>query len=306
MGSGVSQDNAENRIYKILGDQILAAGSRIEAASYINMIPISIVSLVAIGFVAVILINYILTLIKLYFVLNIGVLAVALGGCSINNSYTMNYLKECFSYALQILALIMIISTIETYYTNFIGVQGSESSLLTTILFAVVTAIFAVLFQSVPQAVASLVGGSASGGISPISAGKTAAVATAGAECNAPHREFHKRVAKGRSPLPSLSSCMDNQTASNSTLSSKEGIAAFIPKHKVQDQCIEYKTTYTSTGPKHVCAEYNYKWIEDSYIRAAVCIHGERGTTTPKGCTKTVKWVEVLDNNEKVGSTYYW
>ena len=127
-----------------------------------------------------------------------------------------------------------------------------------------------------------------------------------GAECNAPHREFHKRVAKGSSPLPSLSSCMDNQTASNSTLSSKEGIAAFIPKHKVQDQCIEYKTTYTSTGPKHVCAEYNYKWIEDSYIRAAVCIHGERGTTTPKGCTKTVNWVEVLDNNEKVGSTYYW
>lgn len=98
MGSGVSQDNAENRIYKILGDQILAAGSRIEAASYINMIPISIVSLITIGFAAVILINYILTLIKLYFVLNIGVLAVALGGCSINNSYAMNYLKECFSY----------------------------------------------------------------------------------------------------------------------------------------------------------------------------------------------------------------
>ena len=129
-----------------------------------------------------------------------------------------------------------------------------------------------------------------------------------GAECQAPHREFHRRVAKGRSPLPSLSSCMDNQTASNSTLSSKEGIAAFIPKHKVRDKCIKYTMTTASIygGPQQICAEYSYRWVEDSYIRGAVCIHGERGTTTPKGCTKTVNWVEVLDNNEKVGSTYYW
>ena len=129
-----------------------------------------------------------------------------------------------------------------------------------------------------------------------------------GAECQAPHREFHRRVAKGRSPLPSLSSCMDNQTASNSTLSSKEGIAAFIPKHKVRDKCIKYTMTTASIygGPQQICAEYSYKWVEDSYIRGAVCIHGEHGTTKPKGCTKTVNWVEVLDNNEKVGSTYYW
>ena len=129
-----------------------------------------------------------------------------------------------------------------------------------------------------------------------------------GAECQAPHREFHRRVAKGRSPLPSLSSCMDNQTASNSTLSSKDGVAAFIPKHKVRDKCIKYTMTTASIygGPQQICAEYSYRWVEDSYIRGAVCIHGERGTTTPKGCTKTVNWVEVLDNNEKVGSTYYW
>lgn len=129
-----------------------------------------------------------------------------------------------------------------------------------------------------------------------------------GSECQAPHREFHKRVAKGRSPLPSLSSCMDNQTASNSTLSSKDGVAAFIPKHKVRDKCIKYTMTTASIygGPQQICAEYSYKWVDDSYIRGAVCIHGERGTTTPKGCTKTVKWIEVLNNNEKVGSTYYW
>lgn len=128
-----------------------------------------------------------------------------------------------------------------------------------------------------------------------------------GSECQAPHREFHKRVAKGRSPLPSLSSCMDNQTASNSTLSSKDGVAAFIPKHTVKDKCIKYTMTTSSYGgPQKVCEKYSYKWVEDSYVRGAVCIHGERGTTTPKGCTKTVKWVEVLDNNKKVGSTYYW
>jgi len=128
-----------------------------------------------------------------------------------------------------------------------------------------------------------------------------------GSECQAPHREFHKRVAKGRSPLPSLSSCMDNQTASNSTLSSKDGVAAFIPKHTVKDKCIKYTMTTSSYGgPQKVCEKYSYKWVEDSYVRGAVCIHGELGTTTPKGCTKTVKWVEVLDNNKKVGSTYYW
>ena len=128
-----------------------------------------------------------------------------------------------------------------------------------------------------------------------------------GAECQAPHREFHRRVAKGRSPLPSLSSCMDNQTASNSTLSSKDGVAAFIPKHKVKDKCIKYNMTSSFYGgPIKVCEKYSYKWVEDSYIRGAVCIHAEHGATKPKGCTKTVNWVEVLDNNEKVGSTYYW
>lgn len=128
-----------------------------------------------------------------------------------------------------------------------------------------------------------------------------------GSECQAPHREFHKRVAKGRSPLPSLSSCMDNQTASNSTLSSKDGVAAFIPKHRVKDKCIKYNMTSSFYGgPQKVCEKYSYKWVEDSYIRGAYCIHGAHGTTTPKGCTKTVNWVEVLDNNEKVGSTYYW
>ena len=129
--------------------------------------------------------------------------------------------------------------------------------------------------------------------------------------CSGPHRAMIKRILRHKSALPSFASCSKNANVAiaddNAQISSNEGIAAFIPKHKVKDKCIKYTMTNSSYGgPQQICAEYNYKWVEDSYIRGAYCIHGERGTTTPKGCTKTVNYAEIKINNETFGDPYYF
>lgn len=129
--------------------------------------------------------------------------------------------------------------------------------------------------------------------------------------CSGPHRAMIKRILRHKSALPSFASCSKNANVSvaddNAQISSNEGIAAFIPKHKVKDKCIKYNMTSSFYGgPQQICAEYSYKWVEDSYIRGAYCIHGERGTTTPKGCTKTVNYAEIKINNETFGEPYYF
>ena len=173
--------NPEEDIFNILADQILSAGARIDAASWYDKPTMTIVSVISIAFITIILINYILLMIKMYFVLNIGVLALAIGGCSIHNQYAMNYLKECLSYTLQLITLIIIIKILITYTNEFLPLQNDVSTILACILFTVVTAIFAVLSEQIPNAVGSLIGGSSSSGISPMSATKTAAAATAAA-----------------------------------------------------------------------------------------------------------------------------
>ena len=171
----------EEDIFNILEDQILSAGARIDAASWYDKPTMTIVSIISIAFITIILINYILLMIKMYFVLNIGVLALAIGGCSIHNQYAMNYLKECLSYTLQLITLIILIKILVTYTNEFLPLQNDVSTILACILFTVVTAIFAVLAEQIPNAVGSLIGGSSSSGISPMSAAKTAAAATTAA-----------------------------------------------------------------------------------------------------------------------------
>ena len=171
----------EEDIFNILEDQILSAGARIDAASWYDKPTMTIVSVISIAFITIILINYILLMIKMYFVLNIGVLALAIGGCSIHNQYAMNYLKECLSYTLQLITLIILIKILVTYTNEFLPLQNDVSTILACILFTVVTAIFAVLAEQIPNAVGSLIGGSSSSGISPMSAAKTAAAATTAA-----------------------------------------------------------------------------------------------------------------------------
>ncbi len=185
----------EEDIFNILADQILSAGARIDAASWYDKPTMTIVSVISIAFITIILINYILLMIKMYFVLNIGVLALAIGGCSIHNQYAMNYLKECLSYTLQLITLIILIKVLITYTNEFLPLQNDVSTILACILFTVVTAIFAVLSEQIPNAVGSLIGGSSSSGISPMSAAKTAAAATTAAATainNFRHRNDNK------------------------------------------------------------------------------------------------------------------
>lgn len=167
--------NPESKIMKVLLDLVEQVGAVIEATNWKMKIPVAIVGLSAIALVTIILINYIIILLKMYFVINIGVIAVGLGGCSINNRYAMNYLKEAISYSLQLLAMMMIIVTLSTYIQNFIQnstMAKDVSSLLPCIMLTIVVSIFAVLSISIPNSISQLIDGFGHNSISPIAAAK--------------------------------------------------------------------------------------------------------------------------------------
>lgn len=133
--------------------------------------------------------------------------------------------------------------------------------------------------------------------------------------CNNAKSAFKHRIKHHKSPLPSFRSCVSNATdqllgnnsnSSNDDWYYKNGIAAYVPAHKERDQCLKYTIVYGSTGGLKQCQEWSYKDIPAAHIVGTPCLHGEYGTTTPKGCTRTDSWVEVYNEGTKQGSTYYY
>lgn len=124
--------------------------------------------------------------------------------------------------------------------------------------------------------------------------------------CNAAHRAMHYRVHKNLPPLPPFKACDDKSNNTPSTVTSAEGIAAYIPAHQERDQCIKYTIAYGSTGKIQQCQEWSYKNIPASYVKGTPCVHGPYGTTNPKGCVSTQHYIEVYDNGTQLGDTYYY
>lgn len=143
--------------------------------------------------------------------------------------------------------------------------------------------------------------------------------------CSGPHRAMIKRILRHKSALPSFASCSKNANVTvandNAQITSKEGIAAYIPTYSY---CAKYenKTYYagskeydSSAGiygipqTKTECVEN--KTVNAHYVKDTKCVHAydNQGRTTywnPKNCTKTVNYAEIKINNEIFGEPYYF
>lgn len=130
--------------------------------------------------------------------------------------------------------------------------------------------------------------------------------------CSNAKSRFKKRIRKGKSPLPDFSSCLVSNvkiggTYGASEMSSKDGIAAYIPRHKEKGACIKSEIRYGATGGYQVCTQYEYIELDDSYVKDTPCVRDySRGTTTPANCASTMHYVEILMDNNKLGDTYYY
>lgn len=168
--------NTEDMLIDRLLDTILVVATKVEAAGWIDAIIYTLLGAIIVCLVTVILINFIIILVKMYLVVHVGIIAVALAGCSLTNKYALNYMRECISYALQllsILAICMVLDSImENQFTAHTGKDASE--ILSTITDYFVTiaiiAIFAALSISVPNAIGNLVDSNGSSNLTPIAA----------------------------------------------------------------------------------------------------------------------------------------
>ena len=176
--------NTEDMLIDRLLDTILMVATKVEAAGWLDAIVYTVLGAIVVFLVTVILINFIIILVKMYLVVHVGIIAVALAGCSLTNKYALNYMRECISYALQllsILAICMVLDSImENQFTAHTGKDASE--ILSTITDYFVTiaifAIFAALSITVPNSIGNLVDSNGASSITPIAA--AAAVYKAG------------------------------------------------------------------------------------------------------------------------------
>ena len=176
--------NTEDMLIDRLLDTILMVATKVEAAGWLDAIVYTVLGAIVVCLMTVILINFIIILVKMYLVVHVGIIAVALAGCSLTNKYALNYMRECISYALQllsILAICMVLDSImENQFTAHTGKDASE--ILSTITDYFVTiaifAIFAALSITVPNSIGNLVDSNGASSITPIAA--AAAVYKAG------------------------------------------------------------------------------------------------------------------------------
>lgn len=116
--------------------------------------------------------------------------------------------------------------------------------------------------------------------------------------CGDAKSAFKKRIKKFKPPLPSFSSCLFSgdlpaSTPSNDTdMSAKDGRAAYIP-------------------PRSVCAEYGsyctrYEIVPSQILKNTSCHIDKDRNSTPKYCTRTIRYVETFQNGQQYGETHYF
>ncbi|WP_281546226.1 conjugal transfer protein TraL [Grimontia sp. SpTr1] len=129
--------------------------------------------------------------------------------------------------------------------------------------------------------------------------------------CGDAKSAFKKRIKKLKPPLPSLSSCMvsggvphsNNELAQPSELTAKDGIGAYVPEHTV---CKSWRRRHSEDSDRCVL----WETIPTQVIKDAPCrIEKDDGrvrSRSPKGCTRTVRYVDTYMDGSKYGETYYF
>ena len=128
--------------------------------------------------------------------------------------------------------------------------------------------------------------------------------------CSSAKSAFKKRIKKGKSPLPSLGSCIVSSPipiGDESEMSSQDGIAAYIPEHQ---ECLLWKTRrVNSRRDETYCAQeitVPTKVQRDTTCHISRNRDGETSKSTPAFCTQTIRYVDVYVDGVPIGPTYYF
>lgn len=126
--------------------------------------------------------------------------------------------------------------------------------------------------------------------------------------CGSAKRAFKKRILRGKSPLPSLSSCMVSSPIkitnpnldSSSNMTSKDGVAALIRAHKICE-----KQIYDRDKEGYVCTKW--KQIKQHAIHDERCVLlNKRRDRLPHHCIKTIRYIQTFMDGIQYGETYYF
>lgn len=127
--------------------------------------------------------------------------------------------------------------------------------------------------------------------------------------CGDAKSAFKKRIKDFMPPLPPFTACAINYGAGSSNMTSNYNKAAYIPQHTICTKWV-YKNTYGKDGySQQICVQT--KVIPESYVKNKTCNiyrqtkDGEL-THSPEYCTKTVHYIDVYADGQKMGDTYYW
>lgn len=135
--------------------------------------------------------------------------------------------------------------------------------------------------------------------------------------CKAAKRAMHKRVLKGKSPVPRYSQCskktpntssmkVNNYIAENEdtvrpNVDIKEGIGAYIAPQPHACNAYRYSSNDSST---EICI----RWIDvpEEWVKDISCIKQSKGyLSSPPFCTSTLTYQQALIDNFPSGHVYY-
>lgn len=120
--------------------------------------------------------------------------------------------------------------------------------------------------------------------------------------CESAKAAFKKRIKHGKSPLPDFASCAVSDGAGGQG-SYQSNSAAYIP---ASTGCAKYEYTYNNYGGRvGKCVKPTV--IPEQIVKGMPCITmGNQGERKPAGCTKTLRYIEVFQDGQQIGDTYYW
>ncbi len=125
--------------------------------------------------------------------------------------------------------------------------------------------------------------------------------------CGEAKDAFKDRIMDFKSPLPRLDKCLLKsdtplaQGATSPSMTSKEGIAAYIPQRR---ECQHYEIRHQ--GSKHrekVCVEW--KTLPPQAIKNVRCRVSDT-SSTPKHCTRTIRYVDFFMDGKPYQETRYY
>lgn len=116
------------------------------------------------------------------------------------------------------------------------------------------------------------------------------------AGCAAAYSAFIARVTHipPKPPLPAWGSCAVD---SGDGMGASDGVAAYVPEQP--GRCVR------TQGKNDRCVAWGDP-TPAHYVKGRSCFRGKDGYSNPEGCTGTFHYVEVYQNGQQLGETYYW